>query len=100
MLPLIDEQCKMPQANPNALSQSMRQKLLSHPRFQPAKLDPNGFIIDHYAGEVPYSSEELLEKNKDYVISEHVMLISNSNHELLLSIFQEAINDYSAEDKR
>eukprot|EP00958_Prasinococcus_capsulatus_P017345 scaffold1947_cov207-Prasinococcus_capsulatus_cf.AAC.32 len=91
LLSIIDDQCRLPQANHQTLYEEFSQRLArgkgKHPRFDLAKRDPTGFVIHHYAGPVSYRTQLLLEKNKDYAIQEHVALIESSASAFLQSVF-------------
>ena len=61
----------------------MRTKLDDHPRFSAPKRPPHSFTVDHYAGQVTYSSLLMMDKNKDFVIAEHAQLMASSDFEFV-----------------
>ena len=61
----------------------MRTKLDDHPRFSAPKRPPHSFTVDHYAGQVTYSSLLMMDKNKDFVIAEHAQLMASSEFEFV-----------------
>ena len=46
------------------LAHTLRTRLAAHPRFGVPRRLPFAFAVDHYAGEVVYSSDYLMDKNK------------------------------------
>ena len=80
VFPLLDEACRLPRATNKDLALTIREKLQNHPRFSAPKRDPSTFCISHYAGEVRYdTSASMLERNRDYTISEHETLLAGSS---------------------
>ncbi len=61
----------------------MRTKLDDHPRFSAPKRPPHSFTVDHYAGQVTYSSLFMMDKNKDFVIAEHAQLMASSEFDFV-----------------
>lgn len=90
VFPLVDEACRLPRATHSDLAHALRTRLDSHPRFSVPKRDQYSFAIDHYAGRVCYSSVDLLEKNRDFVVAEHTALASKSNFEFFKMLFTNA----------
>lgn len=87
VFPLIDEACRLPRATHADLAHALRTKLSSNSRFIAPRRDQHSFVIDHYAGEVFYSTEALLDKNRDFVVAEHACLMERSSVELLRYLF-------------
>ncbi|CCH58825.1 hypothetical protein TBLA_0A10470 [Henningerozyma blattae CBS 6284] len=87
ILPLLDEVSILPNSNNN----SFYDKLIDSwdkksKKFKRSK-KLNSFIINHYAGDVEYNTEEWLSKNKD-PLNEHLLsVLSNSNNPLIQSFF-------------
>ena len=46
------------------LAHALRSQLAGHPRFGAPRRSPHAFVVGHYAGEVAYSTDLLLDKNK------------------------------------
>lgn len=82
IIPLLDEQCRIPQGSAENYVQTLKTKLKKHPRFGEVKRDRSAFSLAHYAGQVIYSTEQFLEKNKDYTIAEHEKLLHSSGRVL------------------
>ena len=87
VFPLIDEACRLPRATYQDLAHALRTRLKDHPRFGIPRRNQNAFAVDHYAGEVCYSTEALLDKNRDFVVAEHAGLMSKSAAPLLQELF-------------
>ncbi|KAL0561502.1 hypothetical protein IC582_001932 [Cucumis melo] len=78
IIALLDEACMFPKSNHETFSQKLYQTFKNHKRFTKPKLARSDFTIVHYAGDVLYQSDQFLDKNKDYVVSEHQDLLSAS----------------------
>lgn len=64
---LLDEEC-MIKGTDNGLLKKQNDMLCSNKSYKrPPKFGSNEFIIAHYAGEVEYSVQGFLEKNRDAV---------------------------------
>jgi myosin-5 len=64
VFPLIDEACRLPRATYQDLAHTLRTRLAGQPRFGVPRRQPHAFAVDHYAGEVCYSAQHLMDKNK------------------------------------
>ncbi len=64
VLSLLDEECLFPRATDASFGDKLRAQLGSAPHFgcPPAG---HGFTVRHYAGDVAYSVERFLDKNRD-----------------------------------
>eukprot|EP00891_Asterochloris_glomerata_P005032 jgi/Astpho2/5032/e_gw1.00071.58.1_t len=89
VFPLIDEACRLPRATYQDLAHTVRTKLDDHPRFSAPKRPPHSFTVDHYAGQVTYSSLFMMDKNKDFVIAEHAQLMASSEFDFVRLIFED-----------
>eukprot|EP01025_Chloroclados_australasicus_P040986 TRINITY_DN4316_c0_g2_i3.p1 TRINITY_DN4316_c0_g2~~TRINITY_DN4316_c0_g2_i3.p1 ORF type:complete len:1103 (-),score=96.76 TRINITY_DN4316_c0_g2_i3:1692-5000(-) len=88
IFPLIDEACKMPNVTYQDLANQLRTQLNGQDRFDAPRKDPYGFTVDHYAGAVTYQTDQLMDKNRDYVVSEHQALMISSGDRLLKQLFK------------
>jgi myosin V len=96
VFPLIDEACRLPRATHADLAHALRTKLQNHPRFGAPKRDQHAFVVDHYAGEVCYATDALLDKNRDFVVAEHAALMRASAVPLLQELFAAVASTPSA----
>src|SRR5690554_1578539 len=77
ILSILDEECRFPKANCSTFTQKLNNNFSSHPNFERPRFGKNQFIVHHYAGPVTYFTETFIEKNKDFVVHEHVSLMQN-----------------------
>ncbi|EFN53725.1 hypothetical protein CHLNCDRAFT_25512 [Chlorella variabilis] len=94
VFPLIDEACRLPRATYQArlrwskdLAHTLRTRLAGQPRFGAPRRQQHAFVVDHYAGEVCYSAEHLMDKNKDFVVAEHAHLLGSSSLPMIRELF-------------
>nr|AAB53061.1 myosin [Acetabularia peniculus] len=98
IFPLIDEACRLPNVTNSDLAISMRTQLKNMTRFESPKRDQSAFTIDHYAGQVHYTTDQLIEKNRDYIVEEHKSIITSSANELIRKLgFQQIGGNQNAE---
>ncbi len=88
ILAILDEQCIVPQSTDEKFTRYLYSKCDKHKRFSASSAQrvDYKFSIDHYAGDVEYSTEHWLEKNKDQLPAKSAALLKNSSFELLSSI--------------
>ena len=86
---MIDEACRLPRAKHEDLAVSLRNTFEDHPRFSAPKRDQYSFIVSHYAGEVRYATEALLEKNRDFVIENQQSLMRKGSQPLPGQLFSQ-----------
>ena len=89
IFPMIDEACRLPRATSHDLAISLRTKLENHPRFLAPKRDQYSFTVNHYAGEVRYSTDNFLEKNRDFIVEDQECLMRNCKHQLPRELYPE-----------
>uniref|UniRef100_A0A8C9U0S9 Myosin IG n=1 Tax=Scleropages formosus TaxID=113540 RepID=A0A8C9U0S9_SCLFO len=88
--------------------ESMDSKLGQHPHYTSRKLSPTDkslefqrhFRIRHYAGDVTYSVEGFLEKNKDPLFQDFKRLMFNSTNPVLSEMWPEGRLDITEVTKR
>ncbi|EGG18742.1 myosin IA heavy chain [Cavenderia fasciculata] len=90
ILSLLDEECLFPEGNDNSLLEKLNKHFTSHSHFAkvPLTAKTGQFIINHYAGKVHYNIEGFLDKNRDTLFNDLVLLATSSQSSLLVDIFQ------------
>ncbi|XP_059070090.1 myosin-17-like [Cryptomeria japonica] len=85
---LLDEACMFPRSTDHeTFTEKLYQTFKSNKRFRIPKLSRTDFTICHYAGEVTYQTDLFLDKNKDYVVTEHQDLLSSSKCSFVAGLF-------------
>jgi myosin-5 len=82
LLDLMDEESMLKSANPDtSLAGKFYKRCGSHPRFSATKQErvDEQFVVRHYAGDVCYSCEGLVERNRDRLNQEAIDLLSSSS---------------------
>lgn len=87
VFPLIDEACRLPRATYQDLAHTLRTRLAGAPRFSAPRRSQHAFGVEHYAGEVVYTTEQLMDKNKDFVVAEHAHLLGSSELTMIRELF-------------
>ena len=83
----LNDACATAHADPTAADQTFVQRLNSlanNPNFQPRQ---GQFIIKHYAGDVAYAVDGMTDKNKDQLLKDLLILVSQSSNEFLHTLF-------------
>ncbi|WBW73466.1 myosin II heavy chain Myo3 [Schizosaccharomyces osmophilus] len=93
ILSCLDEDCVMPMTTDNTFTEKLHLLLKGKSDiYHPKRFSSEGFVLRHYAGNVVYSTEGWLEKNKDPLNSNLANLISQSSNMHISSLF----SDYSS----
>ncbi|GMI96153.1 myosin XI B, ARABIDOPSIS THALIANA MYOSIN XI B, MYOSIN XI-8, MYOSIN XI B [Hibiscus trionum] len=87
IIALLDEACMFPRSTNETFAQKLYQTFKDNKRFSKPKLSRTDFTIYHYAGEVTYQTDLFLDKNRDYVVSEHQALLYASECSFVSSLF-------------
>ncbi|GLC37189.1 hypothetical protein PLESTB_000989500 [Pleodorina starrii] len=89
LMDLLDELCRFPKATAEDLAHKYRSSsaVSANSRFTRLNRPATAFGIDHYAGSVTYSTQNFLDKNRDYVVAEHQSLLGRSHQPLLQELF-------------
>ncbi|KAK3242430.1 hypothetical protein CYMTET_47881, partial [Cymbomonas tetramitiformis] len=81
ILSLLHEECRLKTATDLSFVEKLNTSLKGRPHFTHAKLNPEQFIIQHFAGDVSYNAVGFLEKNKDLLhgdIQDQMLSASNT----------------------
>ncbi|GLT85614.1 hypothetical protein SLE2022_038000 [Rubroshorea leprosula] len=87
VIALLDEACMFPKSTQETLSTKLFQNFRGHPRLEKAKFSETDFTISHYAGKVTYQADTFLDKNRDYVVVEHINLLASSGCPFVAGLF-------------
>lgn len=89
VLELLDEQCRFPTATHRDLAEKLYSGTATSAsrRFSKPKKSITAFTVEHYAGPVTYQTDNFLEKNRDYVVAEHQLLLQGSACGLVAELF-------------
>jgi hypothetical protein len=95
ILAILDDECKFPKATDSTFAQKLVAAFASsknaasphHPHFEKPRFSNTQFSIRHYAGTVTYSAEGFLDKNKDFIVPDHVQMMEKSNFEFVRGLF-------------
>ncbi|XP_042444067.1 myosin-17-like [Zingiber officinale] len=99
IIALLDEACMFPKSTHETFAQKLYHTFKSNQRFAKPKLSRTDFTICHYAGEVTYQANHFLDKNKDYVVSEHQDLLNASTCPFVSGLFPPLPEDSSRSSK-
>lgn len=83
----LNDACATAHADPAAADQTFVQRLnalASNQHFQPRQ---GQFIIKHYAGDVSYAVDGMTDKNKDQLLKDILILVSQSSNKFVHSLF-------------
>ncbi|KAJ3381768.1 Unconventional myosin-Ic [Lobulomyces angularis] len=106
IIALLDEECVMP-GNPT--DQTFLQKLNqsnfsakhlhfdSYSKSPKSKLNLNCFRLRHYAGDVDYTVDGFIKKNKDKFNLDLIQVLKKSSNQLIKKIFEEDIREFGDE---
>lgn len=83
----LNDACATAHADPTAADQTFVQRLnalSSNQHFQPRQ---GQFIIKHYAGDVSYAVDGMTDKNKDQLLKDILILVSQSSNKFVHTLF-------------
>nr|DBA25354.1 TPA: hypothetical protein GDO54_012892 [Pyxicephalus adspersus] len=109
IISILDEAClTVGHVTDTIFLESMNSKLGKHPHFSSRKLSPTDksmafnrdFRIKHYAGDVTYSVEGFLDKNKDTLFQDFKRLMYNSEDPVLQDMWPDGQLSISEVTKR
>ena len=89
ILALVNEEAKFPKGTDESMLTKLHQNHAKNPLYlKPRSHNDPQFGISHFAGNVYYNSDGFLEKNRDTFSNDLVGVISDSENQFLLSLFQ------------
>ena len=101
ILALIDDEVAMPKGSDDALLRKFADAHRRHPCYAVRRPGGGGkgkarssvqtFVVKHYAGDVAYSTDGFLEKNKDRVPDDVLSLLTSSTQPIIKQCFGESV---------
>ena len=94
----LDDVCKMPKGDDKALLErlSSAPAIRDHPHFNTPKKKNGTFVVRHYAGDVAYSVDGMVERNKDTLPASVVELMQRSQNPTFASAYDTAESEAAA----
>lgn len=86
---LLDEESIFPQGTDRSFFEKLQRQLAANQNFVIVDARAGRFAVQHYAGEVTYSIDGFLDKNKDLLFPNLINLCVEANKSLLKELFQE-----------
>jgi myosin-1 len=96
ILTLLDDTCNFPSGTDEKFVEKLRGEHSQHAHFTMGTR-ANSFVIKHYAGDVEYLGDGMLDKNRDTLYNDLINLAQCTSSSLLPTLFPEAA---TADDKR
>ncbi|KAG2181223.1 hypothetical protein INT43_008806 [Umbelopsis isabellina] len=100
ILSLLDEECRLPSGTDQGYCNKLYSTFEKPPYkdyFKKPRFSNAAFTVVHYAHDVQYESEGFLDKNKDTVPDEHLVLLQSSNFDFLVDILSVGHGDDHAQ---
>ncbi|KAN0062555.1 Myosin type-2 heavy chain 1 [Thecaphora frezii] len=102
ILSLLDEESRLPSGSDESFVQKLYTQMEKRPEFKNAFKKPRfgqtSFTVCHYALDVEYSSAGFVEKNKDTVPDEHLVLLSSTTNPFLKEVLETAHSGSKVEE--
>ncbi|KAM0920055.1 hypothetical protein ACQ4PT_007723 [Festuca glaucescens] len=87
IIALLDETCMLRNSTHETFAEKLYQKFKDNPHFSKPKFSRSDFTVHHYAGNVTYQTDLFLDKNIDYAVNEHQVLLNASQCSFVSSLF-------------
>ncbi|PNT73745.1 hypothetical protein BRADI_1g00607v3 [Brachypodium distachyon] len=87
IIALLDETCMLRNSTHETFAEKLYQKFKDNPHFSKPKFSRSDFTVHHYAGNVTYQTDLFLDKNIDYAVNEHQILLHASKCPFVSSLF-------------
>ncbi|KAH7921496.1 hypothetical protein BV22DRAFT_1019276 [Leucogyrophana mollusca] len=94
VLALLDEESRLPAGTDGSFLQKLNQQLLKPVNknvFKKPRFGNSAFTIAHYALDVTYEVDGFLEKNRDTVPDEHMVLLATTKNPFLKEVLDAAL---------
>lgn len=75
VLSLLDEECKFPKATDTTFLEKLHNNHAKNPRYIKPKMANKDFGIEHFAGQVLYTTTNFLDKNRDSLADSVLALV-------------------------
>jgi len=101
VLALLDEESRMPSGSDASFLQKLTTQLLKPANknvFKKPRFGNTAFTIAHYAHDVTYEVDGFLEKNRDTVPDEHMLLLASTKNPFLREVLDAALGSVKAAD--
>jgi myosin protein heavy chain len=93
---ILEEECIVPKASDNTFFEKLEQHCKgSNEKFKPSKFF-NKFTLKHYAGEVEYSIENWIEKNRDPLSDSIIQMLTKSTDPFISDLYSQDIAQRSS----
>ena len=99
ILPLLDEELKVPDGNDAGFMRKMLKKQSKNKVFSKVIKNPNLFVVVHYAGQVKYDHRGFFEKNQDALTIGLTKLLQTSKNEFINVLYPPSKKSSSAAQK-
>uniref|UniRef100_A0A0E0CLR9 Myosin motor domain-containing protein n=1 Tax=Oryza meridionalis TaxID=40149 RepID=A0A0E0CLR9_9ORYZ len=87
IIALLDETCMLRNSTHETFAEKLYQQFKGNQHFSRPKFSRSDFTIHHYAGHVTYQTDLFLDKNIDYAVNEHQVLLHASRCSFVSSLF-------------
>ena len=101
VLALLDEESRLPSGSDASFLQKLNTQLLKPANknvFKKPRFGNSAFTIAHYAHDVTYEVDGFLEKNRDTVPDEHMLLLASTKNPFLKEVLDAALGSVKAAD--
>ncbi|ONM53004.1 Myosin-6 [Zea mays] len=92
IIALLDETCMLRNSTHEIFAEKLYQKFKGNLHFSRPKFSRSDFTIHHYAGNVTYQTDLFLDKNIDYAVNEHQVLLHASRCSFVSSLFPHEVS--------
>lgn len=93
LLPLLDEEVVLPRGSDATYVRKAVKSNAGNPHLSESRLSDLAFVVSHYAGQVLYSADGFVDKNKDHTPVEAATLLSRSSRDSLAVLFAAELVD-------
>lgn len=99
ILGFLDEECVFPKGTDQSFLEKLFTQIKGHSNFEKPSIK-NCFQVKHYAGDVVYSVEGFLDKNKDLLFPDVIRMFASSQSTLLRHLFERDLSLLKDSKKR